>query len=48
MAERQQMTVIDKLKAILKLTKGTQKELAGKLGVKAGAKEIEALVSLPE
>ena len=33
MAERQQMTVIDKLKAILKLTKGTQKELAGKLGV---------------
>ena len=33
MAEKQQMTVVDKLKEILKLTKGTQKELAGKLGV---------------
>ena len=33
MAEKQQMTVVDKLKEILKLTRGTQKELAGKLGV---------------
>lgn len=33
MAENQQMTVVGKLKEILRMTRGTQKELAGKLGV---------------
>ena len=33
MTTNQQMTAVDKLQEILKLTKGTQKELAGKLEV---------------